>query len=139
MCGLTLPESEFIPLQLLSCNLTSVFLHELVGRYTFPRRGTRGFLLSQRYLKQRRIFGRGGKNTHVQGHPWVKSVTGTRQVSTGTINVYLTNQYYMDTYTESIVPIPNNKLSKLLKYPYISYLILLLKVATLLKKILPLT
>jgi len=75
---------------------------------------------------------RGGKNIHTHGYPWVKSVTGmervARRVSTGIINGYLTTHYYMDINTDLIVPyprvpIPDNKLSKLLKYLYISYLI----------------
>ena len=74
----------------------------------------------------------GGKNTHAHVYPWVKSVTGTgrvaKWVSTDIINRYLTTHYYMGTYTNLIVsipqvPIPNNKLSKLLKYRYISCLI----------------
>jgi len=67
---------------------------------------------------------RGGKNTHAHGYSWVKSITGTRRVakrvSMGIINGYLTTHYYMGTDTDLIVSIPDNKLSKLLKYLYIS-------------------
>ena len=75
---------------------------------------------------------RGGKNTHVHGYQWVKYVTGTRRIAkrvfTDIINGYLTTHYYMDTDTDLIVSIPmgtipDNKLSKLQKYLYISYLI----------------
>jgi len=69
---------------------------------------------------------RGGKNTHIHGYSWVKSVTGTgrvtKWVSTGIINGYLTTHYYID--TDLIVSIPENKLSKLLKYLSIFYLLI---------------
>jgi len=59
-CGALLSQKyRFIPLQMSSWNLTPKFLHRLmlrfinhVGRCTFVRRGTCGFLLSQRHLKQ---------------------------------------------------------------------------------------
>ena len=75
---------------------------------------------------------RGGKNTHAHGYPSIKSITGTgrvgKQVPTGIIHGYLTTHYYMGTDTDLIVSIPtgthtDNKLSKLLKYIYISCLI----------------
>jgi len=73
------------------------------------------------------VLSRGGKNIHAHGYPWVKSVTGTgrvaKRVSTSIINGYLITHYYMVTDTDLIVPILDNKLSKLLKYPYIYYLI----------------
>ena len=63
---------------------------------------------------------RGGKNTHAHGYPRVNSITGTewiaKQISIGIINGYLNTHYYMDTNTNLIVPIPDNKLIKLLKY-----------------------
>lgn len=70
---------------------------------------------------------RDGKNTHAHGYPWIKSVTDTgrvaKRVSTCIINGNLTTHYYMDTETYLIVPISDIKISKLLKYPHISYLI----------------
>jgi len=46
-----------------------------------------------------------------------------KRVSTCIINGYLTTHYYMGTDTDLIVSIPDNELTKLLKYLYISYLI----------------
>jgi len=70
------------------------------------------------------IVFRGDKDIHVHMYPWFKSVTNTgrvaKRVLMGMVNGYLTIHYYMDTDTDLIVFIPDNKL---IKYPYISYLI----------------
>jgi len=71
------------------------------------------------------VLSTGGKNTHAHRYLWVKSITGTgriaNRVSTGIINGYLTINYYIGTNTDLIVsiPIPDDKVSKLLKYLYI--------------------
>jgi hypothetical protein len=52
------------------------------------------------------MYFRGGKNTHVHGYPWVKSVTDTewvaKRVSMDIIDGYLITHYYMDTDTDLI-------------------------------------
>ena len=65
----------------------------------------------------------GGKKIRTCGYPRIKSVMGTRQVAkrvpADIINGYLTTCYFMDTDTDMMIPVPVNKLCKLLKYPCI--------------------